>query len=568
MYRDIYEKWLESKNLSQKLKNQLLRIKNNEEEIEDSFYKDLEFGTAGLRGILGPGTNRMNYLTVGKTALALRDLIDSLGEDAKNRGVVIGRDIRHESYEFSIFTAKILAERGIKVYLFPGISPTPLLAYSIRYLKTISGIMITASHNPKNYNGFKLYWEKGSQILNDIADEIEARSKEINILDFDFDSLKKLGDYREIKFLGDSVINSFYKDTLNLSLTDDIDKDIKIIYTPLSGCGNKFVRKVLSERGFKNVVVVPEQENPDGDFTNVSNPNPEDIRAFDKAIELAKKEKADIIIATDPDSDRVAVLEMGDEILRITGNQMGFILGNFLLEMKGHKDIENPAFVKTVVSADLIKKIARDYGVEVFETLTGFKNICNLPNIWDESKEHNFIFGYEESIGYVIGKHIRDKDAVGTSMIIAEMAGYLKKRNLKIKDYIEEIYKKYGYFEEYLDSVYFEGKDGNTTMKKIMDSFREVESFEKIGELKRKEDFINDEENPQDLLKFYFGDETWFALRPSGTEPKLKIYAYAVSEDKKDAEDKIKIMKEEIMYKISNSRWKKWFFIATLTQKL
>lgn len=556
MYRDIYEKWLESKSVSPKLKNQLLKIQENEEEIEDSFYKDLEFGTAGLRGILGPGTNRMNYLTVGKTALALADLIDSLGEDAKNRGVVIGRDIRHQSYEFSILTAKILAEKGIKVYLFPGITPTPLLAYSIRYLKTISGIMITASHNPKNYNGFKLYWEKGSQILNDIAEEIEAKSKEIDILDYDFDSLKQLGDYKEIKFLGENITNSFYKDTLSLSLTDDIDKDIKIVYTPLSGCGNKFVRKVLSRRGFKNVYVVPEQENPDGDFTNVSNPNPEDIRAFDKAIDLAKKEGADIIIATDPDSDRVAVLEMGEEILRITGNQMGFILGNFLLQMEAHKNSENPAFVKTVVSADLIKKIGKNYEVEVFETLTGFKNICNLPNIWDESHEHDFIYGYEESIGYVIGNHIRDKDAVGTSMIIAEMAGYLKKRNLKIKDYIEEIYKKYGYFEEYLDSVYFEGKDGSSTMKKIMDSFREIESFEKIGDLKKKGDFIDDKENPQDLLKFYFGDETWFALRPSGTEPKLKIYAYAVSDNEKDANDKINIMKEEIMDKIQTSRWK------------
>lgn len=556
MYRDIYEEWLRSDKVSQDLKKELLKMKDNEEEIEDSFYKDLEFGTAGLRGILGPGINRMNYLTVGKTALALADLIDDLGEDAKNRGVVIGRDIRHGSYEFSILTAKILADKGIKVYLFPGICPTPLLAYSIKHLKTISGIMITASHNPKNYNGFKLYWEKGSQILNDIAEAIEEKSKNINILDFDFNSLKKLGEYKNIKFLGENVINSFYKDTLSLSLTDDIDKDIKIVYTPLSGCGNKYVRKVLAKRGFNNVFVVPEQENPDGDFRNVSNPNPEDIRAFDKAIELAKKEDADIIIATDPDSDRVAVLEMGDEILRISGNQMGFILGNFLLEMNIQKNIEKPAFVKTVVSADLIKKIAKDYNVEVFETLTGFKNICNLPNIWDESKEHNFIFGYEESIGYVIGNHIRDKDAVGTSMIIAEMAGYLKKRKLKIKDYIEEIYKKYGYFEEYLDSVYFQGKEGNATMKTIMESFRELDSFEKIGDLKKKKDFIKDEENPQDLLKFYFDDETWFALRPSGTEPKLKIYAYVVSDNKEEAKEKINIMKEEIMEKIHTSRWK------------
>lgn len=554
MYKDIYKKWLESDNVNEKLKRELVRIKDNEEEIEDSFYKNLEFGTAGLRGILGPGTNRMNYLTVGKTALALANLIKSLGQEVMDRGVVIGRDIRHQSYEFSILTAKILADNGIKVYLYPGICPTPLLAYSIRYLKTISGIMITASHNPKNYNGFKLYWEKGSQILSDIAEDIEERSKEIDILDYDFNSLKDLAYYKNIKFLGESVINSFYKETLKQSITDDIDKDIKIIYTPLNGCGNKYVRNILAMRGFKNVIVVPEQENPDGDFKNVTNPNPEDFRAFDRAIDLAKKEDADIIIATDPDSDRVAVLEMNDEILRITGNQMGFILGNFILERDAHKNVEKPAFVKTVVTADLIKKIAQNHGVEVFETLTGFKNICYLANLWDESHENNFIFGYEESIGYVFGKHIRDKDAVGTSMIVAEMAAYLKKRNLKIKDYIEEIYKKYGYYEEYLDSVYFEGKDGKIIMKKIMDSFREIESFDKIGELKNKEDFINDEKNPQDLLKFYFSNETWFALRPSGTEPKLKIYAYAVSDNKEDAKERIKLMREEIMEKIRASR--------------
>lgn len=554
MYRDIYEKWLASENLDENLKRELLDIKDNEEEIEDRFYKDLEFGTAGLRGILGAGTNRMNYLTVGRTALALANLIDSLGEDAKKRGVVIGRDIRHYSYEFSILTAKILAEKGIKVYLFPGIVPTPLLAYAIRYLKTISGIMITASHNPKNYNGFKLYWEKGSQILSDIADEVEAESQKIDILDFDFASLKKLGEYENIKFLGDRVTKSFYRNTLKHTLTDDVDKDIKIVYTPLSGCGNKYVRKILDLRDFKNVYVVPEQENPDGDFTNVTNPNPEDPRAFDRAIELAKKENADIIIATDPDSDRVAVMEMGEEIFRITGNQMGFILGNFILERIKDKNIENGAIVKTLVTADLIKKIAADYGVGVFETLTGFKNICKLPNIWDETGEKNFIFGYEESIGYVIGDHIRDKDAIGTSMIVAEMAGYLKKRNLKIKDYLEEIYKKYGYYEEFLDSVYFEGKDGKEIMKKIMDDFRKIEDFENIGDLKKKVDYIEDKENPQDLLKFYFGEETWFALRPSGTEPKLKIYAYAVSENKEEAKRKIRAMKEEIMEKIQASR--------------
>ena len=553
MYREVYEKWLESKNVDENLKSELEGIKNNEEEIEERFYKDLEFGTAGLRGILGAGTNRMNYLTVGKTAIALAHIIENLGDDAKKRGVVIGRDMRKFSYEFSILTAKILADSGIKVYLFPGIIPTPLLAYSIRYLKTISGIMITASHNPKNYNGFKLYWDKGSQILSDIADEMEEESQKIDILNYDFKSLKELGEYENIKFLGDNVTKSFYRNTLKKTLTDDIDKGIKIVYTPLSGCGNKYVRKILDLHGFKNVLVVSEQENPDGSFKNVTNPNPEDIRAFDKAIELAKKENADIIIATDPDSDRVAIVECGDDFFKVTGNQMGILLGNFILE-RSSGDLNDGAIVKTVVTGDLIKRIAKNYGIDVFETLTGFKNICRLANTWDETKEKEFIFGYEESIGYTIGDNIRDKDAVATSMIIAEMAGYLKKRNLKIKDYLEEIYKKYGYFEEYLDSTYFEGKDGNKVMKEIMDDFRNVEDFEELGRFGKKVDFIDDKEEPQNLLKFYFGEETWFALRPSGTEPKLKVYAYSVSDSLDESVNKINIMKKEIMKRIKESR--------------
>ncbi|MBU5669348.1 phospho-sugar mutase [Peptoniphilus sp. MSJ-1] len=551
MYKDIYNKWLESESVNKTLKNELKNIKS-EEEIEDRFYKDLEFGTAGLRGIVGAGTNRMNYLTVGKTALALSQVIEELGEDAKKKGVVIGRDIRHFSYEFSILTAKILAENNITVYLFPGIVPTPILGYSIRYLGTQAGIMITASHNPKDYNGFKLYWDKGSQILSDVADKIEEKSREIDILNYDFNSLKKINEYESIKFIDDKVKKSYFRETLKHSLTDDIDKDLNIVYTPLSGCGNKYVRHILDLRGFKNVHVVGEQENPDPDFTNVKNPNPEDINSFDRAIELSEEVNADLIIATDPDSDRVAVLENNEEILQITGNQMGFILGKFILDrLKDRgRHLENYGIVKTVVTGDLIKKIAKSYGVELVETLTGFKNICNVANIWEETGERGFIYGYEESIGYCIGNHIRDKDAIITTMIIAELAGYLKKKNLKIKDYIKEIYDEYGYFEEYLDSIYFEGKDGSSKMKEIMNKFRQEDDFSEIGQIYKKKDFIDDPESPQDLLKFYFDEETWFALRPSGTEPKLKIYAYAVSADEKSAKEKIKTIEKVVLSKI------------------
>lgn len=552
MYREIYDKWNKYSGLDEELKKELISIEKNDDEIKDRFYRELEFGTAGLRGILGAGTNRMNYITVAKTALALASLIKSRGEEACSRGVVIGRDMRKLSYEFSIITAKILAENGIKVYLFTGIRPTPILAYSIRYLNTISGIMITASHNPKFYNGFKLYWEKGSQILNDIAEEMQNRALEIDIFEYDFTNLKPLKDYENIKFLSDKVITSYYRETLKHSLVDDIDKDIKIVYTPLNGCGNRYVRKILDLRGFKNVFVVDKQENPDGTFKNVKNPNPEDINAFDLAINLSKEKEADIIIATDPDSDRVAVLENGEEIFQVSGNVMGFLLGAFILERLKDRDINisNGAIVKTIVTGDMIEKIAADYGVKVVETLTGFKNICNMANIWDETGEYEFLYGYEESIGYVIGEHVRDKDAIITTMAIAEMAGFLKKNGKSIKDYKEEIEKKYGYFEEYLTSIYFEGIDGIEKMDKIMNNFREIEEFENLPPILKKIDYLNDESSPSNVLKFYFDENTWFALRPSGTEPKIKIYAYAIDYDKSVTEKKINNLVKIVLEKI------------------
>ncbi|MGI5949938.1 phospho-sugar mutase [Peptoniphilus sp.] len=553
MYREIYDRWLSYPSLNDDLKKELELIKDSDDEIKDRFFKELEFGTAGLRGILGAGTNRMNYLTVAKTALSLAHAIKNRGEEACKRGVVIARDMRKFSYEFSIITAKILAENGIKVYLFTGIRPTPILAYSIRYLNTISGVMITASHNPKSYNGFKLYWENGSQILDDIASEIQEISSTIDILDYDFDSLKELGEYENIKFLSEKVITSYFRETLKHTLTDDIDKNIKIVYTPLSGCGNRYVRKILDLRGFKNVFVVEEQENPDGTFSNVKNPNPENIEAFDKAIALAKEKDADIIIATDPDSDRVAVLENGDEIFQITGNVMGFLLGDFLLERMSERNdnLKNSAIVKTIVTGDMIERISDKYNVAVFETLTGFKNICNMANIWDKSCEHEFIFGYEESIGYVFGDHVRDKDAIITTMVIAEMAGYLKKRGKTLKDFKEDIESKYGYFEEYLDSFYFEGIDGIEKMQNIMNSFRESESFYDLPEITSKIDYLHDENNPSNVLKFYFGEDTWFALRPSGTEPKIKIYAYSIGENKEKAVEMIEKIKKAAQEKIN-----------------
>lgn len=558
-YKEKYRFWLENDFFDEETKLELRSI-TDEKEIEDRFYTDLSFGTAGLRGIVGAGTNRMNKYTVSLAAHGLAQTIVNRGEEAKRKGVAIAYDVRHFSPEFAEITARVLAANGVKVYLFDGIRPTPLLSYTIRKLRTISGVVITASHNPKNYNGFKVYWEEGSQILDDIANEILVEIDKVKnfseIQIIDFEEAKKAG---LIEIIGKEIDEAYDSDLISLSLCDDIDKDIKIIYTPLNGTGNIPVRRILRKRGFTNVIVVPEQENPDPDFTTVGYPNPEDIKAFSYAIDLGKKENADIIIATDPDCDRVAAMvkDKDNEFRFINGNQMGVLLVNYILSQRKRSGAlpENGAIVKSIVTGDLSKFIADRYNIKTIETLTGFKHICGKANEFDKTGEYEFIFGYEESIGYVYGTMVRDKDAVNTSMLIAEMAGYYKKEGKTLLDVLEEIYKEYGYYKEKLVSIVLEGLEGSRRIGRIMDDFRKnpITSFGNIY-LRNTIDYLKDDTgNPKsNVLKYYLDDGSWYAIRPSGTEPKIKLYIYAMDKDEEVSEKKIDLIYSTLIQRVNS----------------
>ncbi|ERT59100.1 phosphoglucomutase [Peptoniphilus koenoeneniae] len=556
-YRKIYEDWLKSDFLDEDSKNELKSIEKNEEEIKDRFYKDLEFGTAGLRGIMGVGTNRMNPYVIKRASEGLARTIINHGKEAVKKGIVIAHDVRFNSHEFSIIAARVFASRGIKTYLFDDIRPTPMLSYAVRYLNTQAGIVITASHNPKIYNGYKVYWDKGSQILSDIADEILENIKESSY------DLKDLITYEEavkkglIEIISKDLDESYYKETLKKQISNDIDKDIEVVYSPLNGTGNYPVRHVLKERGFKNIRVVKEQENPDPTFATVGYPNPEDVKAFKLAEEYGKKYNSDLIIATDPDCDRVAMLgrKKDGTYYAFNGNQTGAMLIYYILHgLREAEDLpDNGAIVKSIVTGKLGQRIAMDFGIQTFETLTGFKNICNLPNIWDKTKEHNFIFGYEESIGYVYGDHVRDKDAVVSTMMIVEMAAYYKKRSKSLVELLNDIYKEYGYYKEHLTSLVLEGIEGSDRIKRMMKDFRE-KSYEKFAGIpvKSQEDLLKDENLKANVLIYRLSDGSWFALRPSGTEPKIKFYIYTKNENEKLAEETLSKLKEDIEEKLNS----------------
>ncbi|MFN4268828.1 MAG: phospho-sugar mutase, partial [Fervidobacterium pennivorans] len=442
-YMAEYRKWLESPHVDEETKNELRSIANNDEEIKERFLFELEFGTAGLRGKIGAGTNRMNIYTVGKATQGLAEYILSRGEDYAKRGVVIAYDVRRMSKEFARTTAQILAANGVQVYLFDDIRPTPILSYAVRHLKTASGIVITASHNPPEYNGYKVYWEQGSQIMDDVAKPIEENIRKID----DFGKIKKM-DFDEaiskglIKIVGKEIDEAYFEKVLGLSLNDEnIDKNISIIYTPLHGTGGRFVRYILTKRGFTNFTIIPEQEEPNGEFPTVEYPNPEDLKAFDLALKYAKEKDADLILATDPDADRNAVMvKHNGDYVPLNGNQTGALLIEYLLSQRKEKGLlpKNGIIIKSIVTGDLGKLIAKQYGVETFETLTGFKNICGLENMLED--KYSFQFGYEESIGYVTGNFVRDKDGVMMSMLISEMAAYYKKQGKTLVDVLESLY--------------------------------------------------------------------------------------------------------------------------------
>lgn len=558
-YMGRYNYWLDNEYFDEETKVELKAI-TDEKEIEDRFHSDLVFGTAGLRGKIGAGTNRMNKYTVSKASQGLAETIVKRGKDAMDRGVAIAYDVRHSSDVFAEISARVLAAHGVKTYLFDGIRSTPVLAYTIRKLNTISGIVVTASHNPMEYNGFKVYWEEGSQILDDRADEIlEEINKVKEFSEIKMMDLKEAVDKGLIEYIGEEIDEAYDKDLLELSLSDDIDKDVNIVYTPLNGTGSIPVRRILAKRGFTNVVIVPEQENPDPNFTTVGYPNPEFVEAFDYAVKLGKEKDADILIATDPDADRVAAMvkDQNGDYKFLNGNQMGALLVNYILSQRSKKgDIPaNGVIVKSIVTGDISKDIARKYGVDTIETLTGFKYICGKANEFDKTKDHTFIFGYEESIGYVYGTMVRDKDALNTTMVIAEMAGLYKKQGKTLLEALDEIYKEHGYYSEKLISIVLEGLEGSKRIGRIMEEFRKepiklIEDMELIKTI----DYLSDNtgNSKSNVLKYYLDDGSWYAIRPSGTEPKIKLYIYSKDADITRSKEKVELI-ESIVRSRMNS---------------
>lgn len=560
-YKLMYNKWL---NFDDKTKEELLSIKD-ENEIIDRFYRDLEFGTGGLRGVIGAGTNRMNVYTVRRATQGLANYINN--KEIKNPSVAIAYDSRLYSDVFAKEAALVLNANGIKTYIFDELKPTPMLSFAVRELKTTAGIVITASHNPKEYNGYKVYWSDGGQITEEHAKGILEEIEKVDYEDIkiaDFNTAKEKGLFNVIdKSVEDKYIELVKELIINKELVQNIGKDMKIIYTPLHGTGNKPVRRVLSELGFKNVNVVLEQELPDVNFSTVKYPNPEEHEVFNIAIEMAKNSGADLILGTDPDCDRVGVVVKNDlgEYIVLTGNQTGALLTEYMLsQLKiNNKMPINPMVIKTIVTTELAREICSFYGVEIIDVLTGFKYIGE--KIKEYEGEKNFIIGFEESYGYLSGSFVRDKDGVIACALICEMAAWYKSKGMSLYDGMLEIYKKYGYYKEGLKSVTLKGIEGSEKIKHIMDKFRDnpplnianqkaivikdylkgiekniVDGSEKIIDLPKS-----------NVIQLILQDKSVITARPSGTEPKIKFYFAAVGNSIGEAEEKVKKMQEEIL---------------------
>lgn len=565
-YKQRYEQWLTDNRIDEDTKKELRLLQGDENEIRDRFYRDLEFGTAGLRGKLGAGTNRMNKYIIARATHAFARVILSFGEDYANRGVAIAHDCRIKSDEFAEIAALVLAGNGVKAYLYEDLRSTPQLSFTVRHLNCAGGLNITASHNPKEYNGYKVYWEEGSQIKNDIADKILSEIDKIE----DFGSISVMDKTKALEkglltYIGEPIDTAYIDTVKKLSLRDkEVDKEISIVYTPLNGAGNIPVRRVLRERGFKNLHVVTEQERPDGRFPTVEYPNPEDIAAFEYALKLGKEVDADLLIATDPDSDRLAVMcKDSDGYQALTGNQTGALLIEYLLSsMKENGSlVKNALIIKTIVTAELGRKIAQSYGVEMTEVLTGFKNIAAVTNLYEKTGEKQVIFGYEESIGYTVGTFVRDKDAVSAAMMLAEAAGYYKSLGKTLLDVLDDLFRKYGYVWEDTKSFVSEGFEGQQKIARIMKEYRKNYPKEVAGmELKEYIDYFLSERTligtgevssvpveKTNAIKFIFEDGSWYALRPSGTEPKLKIYFSAEGSSVEDAKAKLGRMDQAVL---------------------
>lgn len=533
-YKERYLEWANNPYFDEETKQELLNIKDNNKEIEDRFYKNLEFGTAGLRGIIAAGTNRINKYIVRRATYGLANyIIKNTTEEEKNRGVVIAHDNRHMSREFCIETASTLAACGIKAYIFDSLRTTPELSFAIRNLNAISGVVITASHNPPEYNGYKVYWEDGAQVMPDIANAI---TEEINSI-VDYSIIPTLDDENKdlIIMLDDKqdtdFIEAVKKQVIRKELVNEIGKEFKIVYTPLCGTGNIPIRRALKEVGFENVIVVKEEENPDPNFAGIEYPNPEDQKALDRGINLATEVGADLVIATDPDCDRVgvAVRTLSGEYALLTGNQIGGMLTNYIIEsLKEKNELKsNSTLIKTIVTSEFGADIAKSNNIEVLNVLTGFKFIGEKIKLFEENNEKTYLFGYEESYGYLVGTHARDKDGVVASVLISEMAAYYYANGKSLYEGLMDLYEKYGYFKEETISLTLSGIEGLAKINNIMAYFRENEIREinntKVIEVKDYQKGI-DSLPKANVLKYFLEDGSWIAIRPSGTEPKLKFY--------------------------------------------
>ena len=538
-----YISWLSYSSISAEDDDLLKKMSENE--IKNNFASDLVFGTAGLRGKLGLGTNMMNVYTV---KLAAKAIALVLKEKFDSPSVVIGYDTRYMSQGFAHLSKNIFTNEGIKVYLFDEALPTPFVSYGIRHYKASAGVMVTASHNPKDYNGYKVYNEHGSQILEEMAELVQNKMKSVN---FDKISITDKDD-KYLKMIDDEFFASYYKDLYSIKMDVDVDKDLNFVYTPLNGTGLKPIVKVIKGFGFKNYHIPKIQEQPDPDFTSCPYPNPEFKEAFNEAIKLAKEKKADAIFASDPDCDRINMaVRKDDEYVILDGNRVGALMLDFILNHT--KPAKTSYLVKSIVTSDFAKAIAKDHGLESADVLTGFKNICKLANDFETVNDKHFFFGFEESIGYVYRDFVRDKDAVNAFMILIQMTAYYKKHNINILDHLDSLYEKYGYFVQAQESIVFEGLDGKDKMAKIMDKFRNnyKTGIDGLKFIKRV-DYLNDDTglNKSNVLKYYIDDYSWIAIRPSGTEPKIKFYFSIRASNEDEAKIELGRIKTIVLEKI------------------
>ncbi|MEK5082808.1 phosphoglucomutase [Bacillus sp. FSL H8-0515] len=567
-WRKSYERWKQTDHLDPELKERLTELEGNEQALEDCFYKNLEFGTGGMRGEIGAGTNRMNIYTVRKASAGFAAYISQQGEEAKKRGVVIAYDSRHKSPEFAIEAAKTLATQGIQTYVFDELRPTPELSFAVRQLNAYGGIVVTASHNPPEYNGYKVYGDDGGQLPPKEADivieQVNAIENELTITVDDENALKEKG---LIKIIGEDIDKVYTEKLASISVHPELsgEVDVSVVFTPLHGTANKPVRRGLDALGYKNVTVVKEQELPDSNFSTVSSPNPEEHAAFEYAIKLGEKQNADILIATDPDADRLGIAVKDDQgkYTVLTGNQTGALLLHYLLSEKKKQGSlpDNGVVLKTIVTSEIGRAVASSFGLDTIDTLTGFKFIGEKIKEYEASGQYTFQFGYEESYGYLIGDFARDKDAIQAALLAVEVCAFYKKQGMSLYEALISLFNEYGFYREGLKSLTLKGKQGAEQIEAILASFRQNPPQKMAGkQVVTAEDYAvskrtllteNKEETidlpKSNVLKYFLEDGSWFCLRPSGTEPKVKFYFAVKGTSLEDSEKRLAALSDDVM---------------------